>query len=40
MAIKLEDTVAVVQKGIRKWRKKYESAANENGQDHPIMVEG
>lgn len=40
MAIKLEDTVAVVQKEIRKWREKYESSANENGQDHPIMVEG
>ena len=41
MAIKLEDAVAVVQKEIRKWREKYESVAtNENGQDHPIMVEG
>lgn len=40
MAIKLEDTVAVVQKEISKWREKYESVANENGQDHPIMVEG
>ena len=29
MAIKLEDAVAVVQKEIRKWRKKYESVANE-----------
>ena len=35
MAIKLEDAVAVVQKEIRKWREKYESVANENGQDHP-----
>ena len=40
MAIKLEDAVTVVQKEIRKWREKYESTANENGQDHPIMVEG
>lgn len=40
MAIKLEDAVVVVQKEIRKWREKYESTANENGQDHPIMVEG
>lgn len=40
MAIKLEDAVAVVQKEIRKWREKYESVANENGQDYPIMVEG
>ena len=40
MAIKLEDAVAVVQKEIRKWREKYEFVANENGQDHPIMVEG
>lgn len=39
MAIKLEDAVVVVQKEIRKWREKYESTANENGQDHPIMVE-
>ena len=28
------------KKEIRKWREKYESVANENGQDHPIMVEG
>lgn len=40
MAIKLEDAAAVVQKEIRKWREKYESVANKNGQDHPIMVEG
>ncbi len=40
MAIKLEDAVAVVQKEIRKWCEKYEPVANENGQDHPIMVEG
>ena len=40
MTIKLEDAVAIVQKEIRKWREKYESVANENGQDHPIMVEG
>lgn len=39
MAIKLEDAVAVVQKEIRKWREKYESVANENGQDHSIIVE-
>lgn len=39
MVIKLEDAVAVVQKEICKWREKYESVANENGQDHPIMVE-
>lgn len=39
MAIKLEDTVAVVQKEISKWREKYESVANKNRQDHPIMVE-
>ena len=39
MAIKLEDAVAVVQKRDPKWREKYESVANENGQDHPIMVE-
>lgn len=36
----LEDAVAVVQKRDSKWREKYESVANENGQDHPIMVEG
>lgn len=40
MAIKLEDAVAVIQKEIRKWCEKYESVANENEQDHPIMVEG
>ena len=40
MAIKLEDAVAVVQKEISKWREKYESVANKNGQDHSIMVEG
>ena len=40
MAIKLEDAVAVVQKGIRKWRERYKSVTNKNGQDHPIMVEG
>ncbi len=40
MAIKLEDTVAVVQKEIRKWREKYESVANKNEQDHSIMVKG
>lgn len=27
------------KKEIRKWREKYESVANGNGQDHPIMVE-
>ena len=32
MAIKLEDAIAAVQKEIRKWREKYESTANENGQ--------
>lgn len=36
MTIKLEDAIAVVQKEICKWREKYESVANENGQDHPI----
>lgn len=40
MAIKLEDAVAVVQKEIRKWCEKYESVANENGQDCPIVIEG
>lgn len=40
MATKLEDAVAIVQKGIHKWREKYESVANENEQDHLIMVEG
>ena len=40
MAIKLEDAVVVVQKEISKWREKYESVANKNRQDHPIMVEG
>lgn len=40
MVIKSEDAVAVVQKEIRKWREKYESVANENGQDHSVMVEG
>lgn len=39
MAIKLEDTVAVVQKGIRKWHTKYESVVKAEEQD-PIMVEG
>ena len=39
MTIRLEDAVEVVQKEIRKWREKYEFVANENGQDHPIMVE-
>ena len=39
MAIKIEGAVAVVQKEICKWREKYESVANENGQDHSIMVE-
>lgn len=39
MAIKLEDVVAVVQKEIRDLRAKYKSVTNENGQDHPIMVE-
>lgn len=39
MAIKLEYAVAVAQKETRKWREKYESVANENGQDHSIMVE-
>ena len=38
MAIKLEDAVAVVQKEIRKWREKYESVANENGQDLSVMT--
>lgn len=28
------------KKEIRKWREKYESVANKNGQDHSIMVEG
>lgn len=37
MTIKLEDAVAVVQKEIRKWREEYESVANEDGQDHPII---
>lgn len=40
MATKLEDAVAIVQKGIHKWREKYESVANENGQGHPIIIEG
>lgn len=40
MTTKLEDTVAIVQKGIHKWREKYESVANENGQGHPIIIEG
>lgn len=40
MAIKLEDAVAVVQKEIRKWREKYESTANENGQDPPNYGRG
>ena len=35
MAIKLEDAFAAVQKEIRKWREKYESTANENGQKSP-----
>ena len=39
MAIKLEDTVAVVQKEIRKWHTKYESVVKAEEQD-PIMVEG
>lgn len=37
--IKLEDTVAVVQKEIRKWREKYESVAKTEEQD-PILIEG
>lgn len=40
MATKLEDAVAIVQKGIHKWREKYESVANENGQDYPIVIDG
>lgn len=39
MAIKLNDTVAVVQKEIRDLRAKYETIAKAEEQD-PIMVEG
>ena len=41
MAIKLEDAVAVIQKKrFASGAIKYESVANGNGQDHPIMIEG